>query len=193
MIDLTKKLPNTIMVNGGFFKIKTDFRIWIEFYRICRNDFESVTFKQLNFIFIDAIPTNCIKEIYDFYNSFSITPMLKSSDKNFEFQSPVYGIDFLHDGEYLYSSFLKDYQIDLLETELHWHVFLSLCRGLSENTIISKIQNYRGYEKPSKNHDHNKSMLELKKSWTIKKTKSKPNEPSNVAKFLGDSFILDFG
>ena len=59
--------------------------------------------------------------------------------------------DFKHDARYIYSSFLKDYQMDLYDfhDKLHWDIFLALFEGLSEDTRIKQIMGIRTRELPS--------------------------------------------
>lgn len=59
--------------------------------------------------------------------------------------------DFKHDARYIYSSFLKDYQMDLYDfhNKLHWEVFLALFEGLSDDTKIKQIIGIRTRELPT--------------------------------------------
>lgn len=59
--------------------------------------------------------------------------------------------DFMHDAKYIYSSFLKDYQINLYDFhgKMHWEVFLALFEGLSDDTRIKQIINIRTRELPN--------------------------------------------
>ena len=57
-------------------------------------------------------------------------------------------IDLDQDAEYLYSSFVQAYGINLIQKqgELHWLEFKALLNGLPENTIIKQIIHIRSYE-----------------------------------------------
>ena len=59
--------------------------------------------------------------------------------------------DFVHDAKYIYSSFLKDYQMNLYDFhgKMHWEVFLALFEGLSDDTKIKQIINIRTRELPT--------------------------------------------
>ncbi len=59
--------------------------------------------------------------------------------------------DFIHDAKYIYSSFWKDYQINLYDFhgKMHWEVFLALFEGLSDDTKIKQIIGIRTRELPS--------------------------------------------
>ena len=73
-------------------------------------------------------------------------------------------IDLDQDAEYLYSSFIQAYGIDLIQEQgkLHWLKFKALLNGLPENRIIKQIIHIRSYE-PGE-HDskeYKKKMKEL--------------------------------
>ena len=57
-------------------------------------------------------------------------------------------IDIDQDAEYLYSSFIQAYGINLIKEQgrLHWFEFKALLNGLPENTIIKQIIHIRSYE-----------------------------------------------
>ena len=57
-------------------------------------------------------------------------------------------IDLDQDAEYLYSSFIQAYGINLIQEQgkLHWFEFKALLNGLPENTIIKQIIHIRSYE-----------------------------------------------
>lgn len=73
----------------------------------------------------------------------------KPPKKEKESQKRTY--DFVYDARYIYSSFLKDYQMNLYDFhgKLHWEVFLALFEGLSDDTKIKQIINIRTRELPT--------------------------------------------
>ncbi len=80
--------------------------------------------------------------------------------------------DFEFDGEYIYSSFMEDYGIDLIEQrgKLHWKKFLALFQGLSEKTKIREVMKIRSMEIPQLNRHNRKeiqSIMELKSYYAL--------------------------
>ena len=66
MIDLRdRELPNQIMVGGSFFRIKTDFRIWIEFGDMVRSEKTLMQMDIANIFEDDSPSADYIKEIFD--------------------------------------------------------------------------------------------------------------------------------
>lgn len=80
--------------------------------------------------------------------------------------------DFEFDGEYIYSSFMEEYGIDLIEQrgKLHWKKFLALFQGLSEKTKIREVMKIRSMEIPQLNRHNRKeiqSIMELKSYYAL--------------------------
>lgn len=59
--------------------------------------------------------------------------------------------DFNYDAEYIYSSFVQAYGIDLFEAQgkLHWKKFVALIKGLPEDTMLMRIIDIRTRELPT--------------------------------------------
>jgi hypothetical protein len=72
--------------------------------------------------------------------------------------------DFRQDWEYIYSSFMMDYQIDLYEQEgkLDWRKFNALFQGLSDKTKIAEIISIRAREIPVSDKYNAKEISALK-------------------------------
>lgn len=78
-------------------------------------------------------------------------------------QTPT--LDPILDGSYIYASFLQAYGIDLLQTDMHWHVFCALLVSLPQETMISRIRSYRSWQKSDRKHED--AMLELRRLWAL--------------------------
>lgn len=156
MIDLREKaLPNTIMVGGVPYSIKTDFRTWIQFAEVTKNE---VYLKDLFFIFAGAIPLQDFsEEAYAFFVNYNATPKLEGAGKQ------IY--DYVLDGEYIYASFMQVYGIDLLETDMHWHKFKALFVSLPAECKMGQIMADRAYEKTTRKYED--VMEERKRMWTL--------------------------
>ncbi|POP31631.1 hypothetical protein C3B58_15545 [Lactonifactor longoviformis] len=80
--------------------------------------------------------------------------------------------DFEKDGEYIYSSFMSDYGIDLLSErgKLHWKKFIALFSGLSEHTKIMEVIKIRTMKVPrynGHNQDEIQAILDLKSCYAL--------------------------
>lgn len=156
MYNLYETLPNTIEVNGRVFPIYTDFKIWLKVDELMTKGCLS---EDLAFIF--EIPN----DIYYF------DELMEKEIENFLICKPKYpkvsenngttnAYSFLDDAPYIYSAFMKMYNIDLFNTDMHWWKFLALFRGIlnSFNNIVS----YRCYK------GNDKEMLKAKEEWKIR-------------------------
>jgi len=98
-------------------------------------------------------------------------------------------MDLKSDFEYIYSSFYKDYNIDLLEQvdKLSWIKFIALLNGLSKDTKLSEVIKIRTMEipKPTKdNHKYRQSLIEQKNFYALE------NEKEDFQEGLNDLFNI---
>lgn len=77
-----------------------------------------------------------------------------------------------YDAEYIYSSFLQAYGIDLIDAQnsLHWKKFNALLNGLPSDTKFAEVLKIRSY-KPQKGDSkrYKESMRKLKKEYALPK------------------------
>lgn len=189
MIDLRKALPTTIAVNGKAFSVKTDYRIWLEFGEIVRgirNGDIDGTEDLLHFIFVDSIPSGFFESALEFYTNTNITPVMENDGDS---TRPI--LDFVQDGEFIYSSFLEQYHIDITETDIHWHKFQALFRGLSQKSKLGEIMSYRGFSESS--DDEITMYKKLKKAWQLPQEFTKEEREAIAAsdKWMEDTFGIE--
>lgn len=72
-------------------------------------------------------------------------------------------LDFEYDGEYIYSSFMLDYGIDLIDIQgvLPWKKFIALFQGLSEQSKIREVMRIRNMDVPKYNGKNSKEIQQL--------------------------------
>lgn len=166
MIDLTQRgLPNVVMIGGKPYSIYTDFRVWIKFANSLKYIKQGHTVDVM-YLFKNEHPDRIdfsedIKEprgILAFANPQHEIPRGESSG--------VITLDYEIDADLIYSAFLGQYGIDLVDIEeLHWHKFLALLRGLNASTKLHEVIGYRCYKKETrKDYD---PYAELRSIWEI--------------------------
>ena len=76
----------------------------------------------------------------------------KTKEQSDDNEKPLFSIKY--DGEYIFSSFMQAYQIDLIEEqgELHWQKFNALLAGLPDGTKFVEVMKIRAW-KPQKGED----------------------------------------
>lgn len=86
-------------------------------------------------------------------------PVIKEEEEDDEFNDNGVSTEycFIRDADYIYSSFMMDYKINLHKEigKMHWHVFLSLLNGLSDDTKFKKVLNIRQQPYPKDNASRN--------------------------------------
>lgn len=158
MMDLmTKGLPDTVIIGGNSFFVNTDFRVWMRF---C-NSFEKWdkrTDLDISYLFQGTVP--CIETEDDMKAilRFAYPPVVvpRSTGGN---DGRI--LDYEIDADYLYSAFLGQYGIDLLDADLHWHQFRALLNGLNHNAKLHEIMGYRCYSGTDKEY------IKLKNAWEL--------------------------
>ena len=84
-------------------------------------------------------------------------------------KKPPRVVDFSIDAAEIYSSFMRDYGIDLIEEQgkMHWCKFVALFDGLSEDTPIKQIIRIRTQEVPAPNKRNQKQIQRLMELKTL--------------------------
>lgn len=158
MIDLTKKaLPNTITVDGKAYSIYTDYRVWLRFTIDAENNKGGF---DVSYIFKNTMPERVkISDLMVFASPQNELPRKLDSSNEIL-------LDFKLDADLIYSAFMGQYGIDLLEVDLHWHKFLALLSGITEGTKLAEVMGYRGY---NKNNSKGDPYEKMKRAWRIEK------------------------
>ena len=170
MIDLIKGLPDTIEVEGNLYLIKTDYREWLKF----GIEMKKQEMRDYSYLFINDMPeaetveeiSKVLKILVEFYNCPSVYPASVSEINTEE------TIDFENDQEFIYTAFLKQYRINLINEDLHWHEFMTLFRGLFvAYESITSIRTYSG--------DDFKQLKE-KARWSIRGARRQDEETERL-------------
>lgn len=168
MIDIAKPLTNFVIYNGRKIKLNISFDTVLKMYDIFK---DGILLEQEKAQFALALLVKGSK-IPDFK---VLDIIFKEQIETFQRQSSsnqLRVVDFKQDSSYIYSSFLMDYGIDLIEQQgkLHWQKFISLFQGLSEKTKIREVMSIRAkpLPKPDKhNQDYIRSLTELKAYYAL--------------------------
>jgi hypothetical protein len=175
LFKLYERLPETIDVNGNLFKIKTDFKTWLAFLELAQkeelqvNDYlfmlQNKEDKKKAFENLGDFAT----ALFDFMNKSPATPNVTKGEDN-----DTQIIDFTLDSPYIYASFMQAYNIDLIETNMHWYKFNALFLGLPNNTKICEIMQARAYKKCEDSED--KLWKKKKEYWQLPQETVKDEE-----------------
>lgn len=137
------------------------------------NDFENYSIEEMSkvfkSVFEEHISLSDVKDNHVEYDLAGNPMKTTASDKGQE-RAPY---DIRYDGDYIYSSFLQAYGIDLFDVQgkLHWKKFNALLSGLPEGTKLMEVIKIRKW-KPQKGDsaEYKEEMRRLQKDYAL------PNE-----------------
>lgn len=92
---------------------------------------------------------------------------------------------FEHDADSIYTAFVKDYRIDLNETNMHWWKFRALFNDISEDTKFGKITAYRAMDTESiKDKEQKKYYEKMKRMYALPDNRTIEEKESDFANAL---------
>lgn len=146
------KYPTAVMLNGKQREIVTDFKDWLKFVDLLKDDefSQEEKFESILLFYLDPLPVaeqvNACKPLIDFFK------MAEAEEKSYQVDceeeeeetasiKPLY--DFRYDARCIISGFWHDYRIDLTKSHMHWWKFRILLDGLSSETEFKQRVMYR--------------------------------------------------
>lgn len=116
-----------------------------------------------------------------------------SKGKKTESERKVF--DFNQDSEYIYSSFMSEYKIDLLDEvdKLDWRKFIMLFNGLSDESKIKQVIKIRSMPIPKatkSNGDQIRAIMEAKSYYSFEMTEDERRKQfADSLKRIAEKFI----
>lgn len=158
MIDITEPLPDHIEAGGRLLPVRTDWRTWLRWQ--IRLEDEQVAGLDI-FLARPGVPASeWLPAALEFARSENATPRGEHGRERV--------FDWREDGERVVAAFQQAYGIDVLASDMHWHRFLALFRGLPESCQLVQVMGYRGYRRPGKEKDATGKRYErLRKEWAL--------------------------
>lgn len=166
MIDLTQSLADAVVVNGKVYRVKTWFKHWLRFQEI--NNIESAGLESFDWMYEDSIPDDRVAgytALMEFFRPANPLPR-DTGEGNGEKV-----MDYTIDSGLIYSAFMEQYRIDLVDgldlsgNKLHWHKFLALVEGLHE-THFNDVMEARSWN-PSDKSTYEESRQKSKTAWAL--------------------------
>lgn len=135
--------------------------------------FEDYSFEELSKVFKSVFEEHIgLSDVEDNHVEYDLAgnPMKTTASDDTKQKAPY---DIRYDGDYIYSSFLQAYGIDLFDVQgkLHWRKFNALLSGLPEGTKLMEVIKIRKW-KPQKGDsaEYKEEMRRLQKDYAL------PNE-----------------
>ncbi len=181
---LTSPLPESIMVNGEFYEINTDFKVWIEIESTFLNNRISDSEKIVRMLKMcyKTLPKSLPDALYAMMSFYLLSPSENNKTNKKQKRKkvkPIYSFD--EDAPYIYSAFLSEYGIDLTKENLHWWQFISLLKGLSDENKFCKIITWRAIDIDEiKDKSQKKFIRKMKNIYRLKNVKNSYEEEDVV-------------
>lgn len=174
MIDLKKaNLPKAVEVDGRFYRVHTSFKYWLRFLELIEDRNTPPT--DFDFMYIDDKPQsrlNGVMALIQFCNPPQVLPRAESFNADAGDRVTDYNLD----SDFIYAAFMELYGVDLVESNMHWHKFLALFKGI-HGTKLNEIISYRLYENTSGKRDsYTRQMEKLRRAWELPRREDEHDE-----------------
>lgn len=147
---LIDELPDTVMVGGEEYEIRTDFRISMLFELLMQDGSVEPAdkTKQALELYYPVIPGNykeAVEALLWFYKCGKADNPQKQKINARKSKTRVYSFEY--DDDYIYAAFMTQYGIDLQDIEdLHWWKFRAMFNSLTNQCEFVKIMEYRSID-----------------------------------------------
>ena len=187
---LTEGLPERVKIGDKSLKVRTDFRIWIEFDGVLhqkdilpKDKFMMVTkmcFDEPPEALCGLSPDDVMDGLCDFYL------IGKKKEKNTKDAPGVQVLSFSEDGDYIFAAFMSQYGIDLVSVPyMHWFIFSALLKGLDDSNRLIKIMSWRALEPEREENPKRRAQLrKMKELYALSDTRSKEEKDRDIAEAL---------
>ena len=192
MLDLSRKLTDKLVIDDEEFPLNLSFDNVLRLFEMWRDEdvpefvkphfgiriltgetLEDFTVEEMSEVFNEVFEEHIsLSDVKDNHVEYDLAgnPMKTTASSGKQEQAPY---DIRFDGDYIYSSFLQAYGIDLFDMQgvLHWRKFNALLSGLPEGTKLMEVIKIRKW-KPQKgdSSEYKEEMRRLQKDYAL------PNE-----------------
>lgn len=165
----TEDLPRSINVSGRDYPIQADFRTWVRVDSIIQDNAIPEELKLpvicraigLDLFAFKGEQTDLWQALMGFFYC-GKQPKESHAKTN---GRQAYRFDY--DMDFIYAAFRQQYNINLLEVDLHWFEFKALFNALTEETMIVKIIGFRTRDISKLKGDERKQAQELERYYRL--------------------------
>ena len=133
--------PELITVSGIDYEINTDYRYAIACFKYIADG--SISELERAYGVIGNLYKEEPKDLVEALRM-AIKYLRCGKNEPQEYRQP--DMDFEADENYIKSSFMTDYKIDLDNADMHWWKFCNLLQGLTDDTILNRVRDIRNYD-----------------------------------------------
>ena len=172
--------PEYVKINDKKYKINIDFRVAIECNEIAMDETIS-DFERALAIIYKLFGDDGINDTNNYEKLLELAKKYLCCGKEVIDNNEEPDMDFIQDMDYIETSFMSDYSIDLANTDMHWWKFYNLMNGLSNSEmgnccVLNRVRNLRTYDtKDIKDQKELEKIKKAKEQVALKKQTVKKN------------------
>lgn len=138
------KYPKHVTIDGVKYPINTDFRVALKCFDIINDENISDTERTYAVVYklFGLIPKD--EDMHIFVEK--VEKYLGCGETQEQHKERKKDMDFEQDFKYLVASFMSDYHINLVESNMHWYQFINLIQGFTENSVMNRVRDLRNYD-----------------------------------------------
>lgn len=176
------KYPEFAEVNNKKYKINTDFKTVLKCLEILEDVNIGEVERNLALIYI-LFGDEALDDTENYESLLKIAvKFICCNNKPKDVKNVKQDFDYIQDYDFIETSFMSDYRIDLSTTKIHWWKFINLFNGLSNSDmgnccIINRIRSIRNANLNSiKNPIEREKLKKAKEQFALKSTKKQPTK-----------------
>lgn len=175
MLDLTKSVMcDSITVDGVQYPIHTDFKRVMRLQELfsAPSNLPIVEWlAQFDFMYTQKIPSNRMR---------GLEQLVIFSRREDELPRATGGgsekvLDYAMDADLIYSAFMQQYGLDLIDSNIHWYKFLALLKGLRD-TALNEVIDARLFKAGGKTDSYTRERLKQKAAWALPQKAASSNK-----------------
>lgn len=172
-MSFVDSLPDTVTVDGKDYSIYSDFRDWIRFDCLMRDDSISPIDRAALMLewYKDTPPitSEAFEALINFYQC-DDKPTSNSKKNVF---------DLGQDMQMIYAGFIQSYNINLIASDyLHWWAFRALLDSLPDDTKLSKVIGYRSLDLSKVPKEERARYRELQRIYSLEASNNQHTAPT---------------
>lgn len=184
-------LPDMVLAGERLYPVHTDFRNWMEIEEVMFHEEGNFLYKipRLLSLCYRRLPTefeDAVAGLVSFYRGIETCGTTGESETK-QKKRPFYS--FQQDAPLFYAAFYQQYGIDLSHVKLHWWQFKALFKGLSADTQLMQVIQYRAVDLTQiENPERKKFYRKMKALYRLHGDQSKQEQGQEVAEVLSGLF-----
>ena len=193
MSILTNPPADYVEIEGMRYKVHTDFRNWIRIGSILSCSEQDMKIRLIEAFKLCYLPGSLPPSLEG--ASYAMLRFYAGAEEQRpeahgrepESRRPIY--DFEYDAEYIVAAFWGQYNIDLTQAQLHWHIFKALFAGLCENNKICKIMEYRSVDVSKiKDKEQKRFYRKMQRLYRLPDMRSQEEKEADMMRTLAEAF-----